>query len=164
MNNILVLIERYLWLELTVIGEHLALARMMYEKRWSFNWGRAENGGVAQVQQDDVSNSRGCKRALLTFLFSFVQKTVDFNPGLNNKRCLHLAGLQVFTVWSELNRRKFVFKHHLCIQANTWVVERSVILFAAFRSPSPVQKPRWRCRELGCISSNVVSFLQQSRC
>ena len=42
--------ERYLWLELTMIGEHLALAKMMYENICFFNWGRAENGGVAQVQ------------------------------------------------------------------------------------------------------------------
>ena len=34
-----------------MIGEHLALAKMMYENIcFFFNWGRAENGGVAQVQ------------------------------------------------------------------------------------------------------------------
>lgn len=82
----------------------LPLIRVNYDRRTPgpceddvrkhfFNWGRAENVGVAQVQQDDVSNSRGCKRALLTFLCSVVQKTVDVNPGLNNKRCLNLAGL-----------------------------------------------------------------------
>ena len=109
MNNLLVLIERYLWLELTMIGEHLALARMMYEKIWLFNWGRAENEGVAQLQQDDVSNSRGCKRALLTFLCSVVQKTVNVNPGLNNKRCLNLAGLY-YMVWTRQKKNQVWLK------------------------------------------------------